>query len=173
MNLIILTWLFSSGFRTRPRKLKVVINPRSRKGQARLVYLKQVAPLFERAGIKADIMSKLKAKRLWSLTFKSRPSLPWKGYFLGECTWNSLRMSCTSHRSLGRGHGRQARKPFFLPWPSLPPYFVISPDALPINLLFCFPQSSQDYFGDPKQKRLFMSVYCSYQKFDYLRCPVG
>ena len=53
------------------------------------------------------------------------------------------------------------------------PYFVISPDALPINLLFCFPQSSQDYFGDPKQERLFMSVYCSYQKFDYLRCPVG
>lgn len=48
-------------FRTRPRKLKVVINPRSRKGQARLVYLKQVAPLFERAGIKADIM------RLWLL----------------------------------------------------------------------------------------------------------
>lgn len=64
VNLLILIWLFSSGFRTRPRKLKVVINPRSKKGKARLVYLKQVAPLFERAGIKADIMSKLKAERL-------------------------------------------------------------------------------------------------------------
>ena len=30
------------------------------------MYLQQVAPLFERAGIKADIMSKLKAERLWS-----------------------------------------------------------------------------------------------------------
>ena len=29
------------------------------------MYLKEVAPLFERAGIKADIMSKLKAGRLW------------------------------------------------------------------------------------------------------------
>ena len=65
VNLVILIWLFLSGFRTRPRKLKVVINPRSKKGKARLVYLQQVAPLFERAGIKADIMSKLKAERLW------------------------------------------------------------------------------------------------------------
>lgn len=44
------------GFHERPRKLKVVINPRSKKGQARLVYLKQVAPLFDKAGIRADLM---------------------------------------------------------------------------------------------------------------------
>ena len=50
--------LCNLGFRDRPRKLKVVINPRSKKGQARLVYLKQVAPLFEKAGIRTDIMSK-------------------------------------------------------------------------------------------------------------------
>lgn len=49
-----------SGIPGRPRKLKVVINPRSKKGQARLVYLKQVAPLFEKAGIRADLMSELK-----------------------------------------------------------------------------------------------------------------
>ena len=48
---------FVSGISGRPRKLKVVINPRSKKGQARLVYLKHVAPLFEKAGIRADIMS--------------------------------------------------------------------------------------------------------------------
>lgn len=41
---------------SRPHKLKVVINPRSKKGQARLVYLKQVAPLFEKAGITADLL---------------------------------------------------------------------------------------------------------------------
>lgn len=44
------------GFHERPHKLKVIINPRSKNGQARLVYLKQVAPLFDRAGITADIM---------------------------------------------------------------------------------------------------------------------
>lgn len=47
------------GIPSRPRKLKVVINPRSKKGEARLVYLKKVAPLFEKAGIRADLMSKL------------------------------------------------------------------------------------------------------------------
>ncbi|CAH3180695.1 unnamed protein product [Porites lobata] len=52
-------------FRTRPRKLKVVINPRSKKGKARLVYLQQVAPLFERAGIKADIMMTQRAGHAW------------------------------------------------------------------------------------------------------------
>ena len=52
-------FLFVSGIPGRPRKLKVVINPRSKKGQARLVYLKHVAPLFEKAGIRVDIMSEL------------------------------------------------------------------------------------------------------------------
>ena len=47
------------GIPSRPRKLKVVINPRSKKGEARLVYLKKVAPLFEKAGIRVDLMSKL------------------------------------------------------------------------------------------------------------------
>lgn len=45
-----------NGIPSRPHKLKVVINPRSKKGQARLVYLKQVAPLFEKAGITADLL---------------------------------------------------------------------------------------------------------------------
>ena len=96
-----------------------------------------------------------------------------KGLFSGgmhlEFPQNVMHQSQES----GKGAWEVGEKTVF---PSLTvptPYFVISPDALPINLLFCFPQSSQDYFGDPKQERLFMSVYCSYQKFDYLRCPVG
>jgi len=51
--------LFVLDIPSRPRKLKVVINPRSKKGQARLVYIKHVAPLFEKAGIRADVMSEL------------------------------------------------------------------------------------------------------------------
>ncbi|XP_067023571.1 ceramide kinase-like isoform X2 [Acropora muricata] len=53
------------GFHERPRKLKVVINPRSKKGQARLVYLKQVAPLFDKAGIRADLMMTQRAGHAW------------------------------------------------------------------------------------------------------------
>nr|XP_058960896.1 ceramide kinase-like isoform X3 [Pocillopora verrucosa] len=50
---------------SRPRKLKVVINPRSKKGEARLVYLKKVAPLFEKAGIRADLMMTQWAGHAW------------------------------------------------------------------------------------------------------------
>ncbi|XP_068714957.1 ceramide kinase-like isoform X3 [Montipora foliosa] len=53
------------GFHERPHKLKVIINPRSKNGQARLVYLKQVAPLFDKAGITADIMMTQRAGHAW------------------------------------------------------------------------------------------------------------
>jgi hypothetical protein len=42
----------------RPQKLKVFINPYSKKGKAPIVYDTLVAPLFKKAGIKTDVISK-------------------------------------------------------------------------------------------------------------------
>lgn len=57
----------------------------------------------------------------------------------------------------GKGAWEAGEKTVFS---SLTPYVVISPDALPINLLFCFDLSSQEslILGDPKQERLIVSV---------------
>ncbi|XP_020916909.2 ceramide kinase-like protein, partial [Exaiptasia diaphana] len=45
------------GLHGRPSKLKVFINPHSKKGKAPMVYDSLVAPLFRKAGIKTDVIS--------------------------------------------------------------------------------------------------------------------
>ena len=56
-------------------------------------------------------------------TFKSRRSLPWKCFFLGGCTNNSLMCMCHAPVTEGREGGRGGRweNRFFFPNPPYPP----------------------------------------------------
>uniref|UniRef100_A0A8C2FYQ8 Ceramide kinase-like n=1 Tax=Cyprinus carpio TaxID=7962 RepID=A0A8C2FYQ8_CYPCA len=53
-----------SGFKNRPKSLKVFVNPISHKKEAYQLYLDEVAPLFKLADIEADVTSKSHASAL-------------------------------------------------------------------------------------------------------------
>uniref|UniRef100_A0A672NXQ9 Ceramide kinase-like n=1 Tax=Sinocyclocheilus grahami TaxID=75366 RepID=A0A672NXQ9_SINGR len=57
-----------SGFKNRPKSLKVFVNPISHKKEAYQIYLDEVTPLFKLADIEADVTSKSHASVLYKIT---------------------------------------------------------------------------------------------------------
>lgn len=65
--------VFFLGFQSRPKSLKVFVNPSSHKREATHVYYEQVAPLFKLADIKTDVTGKLIQKHSLILEFTANP----------------------------------------------------------------------------------------------------